>query len=73
MNKLIVGKNVEKLILKRNVTLEQLSKEMQIDKNELAKKIEGKQEFCVSDVLSITKVFELSNEEVGHIFFNLKK
>lgn len=73
MNTIIVGKNVEKLILKRNVTLEELSKKMQIDKNELVKKIEGKQEFCVSDVLSITKFFELSNEEVSRIFFNFKK
>lgn len=72
MNKIIIGKNVEKLIVERNVTLEQLSKEMQIDKKELMKKIEGKQEFCVSDVLSITKFLKLSNEEVSSMFFNFK-
>ena len=61
MNPIIVGKNVEKLMLENNVTLKQLSKEMHIGEAELLNKIEGKQEFCVCDVLSITKFLELSN------------
>ena len=69
MNPVIIGKKVEKLMLESQVTLEQMSKEMQIKPVELLNKIEGKEEFCVCDVLSITKFLGLSNEEVNRVFF----
>ncbi len=64
-----IGKNVEKLMLNNNITIEELSNKLQIEPQELTNKIQGKQEFCVTDVLSITQVFNLSNEQVKQIFF----
>ncbi len=69
MNPKNVGKNVEKIIKDNNITIKEISKKMEIKEQELIKKIKGKEKFYISDILSITKILKLSNEEVNHTFF----
>lgn len=65
-----IGKNVKKLMMENGVTLEKMSREMNVKKDDLLSKLEGKKEFCVSDILSITKLLNLTNEQVSYTFFN---
>ena len=65
----VVGKRVKKLIEDYNIDKEFLSKNLNISITELEEKLEGKQEFFVSDVIIITEVFNLDINTVAQIFF----
>lgn len=65
----VVGKRVKKLIEDYNIDKEFLAKNLNISNKELEEKLEGKQEFFVSDVIIITEVFNLDINTVAQIFF----
>lgn len=69
MDAVIVGNRIKKLMEKKNITLEQLANRMGIDKNELEKKLEGKEEFFIGEMAKIKIIFELELKEFDELFF----
>lgn len=70
MEQKIVGIKVKNLMKKRNMTIKELAKQMGVTSKTLSRKLNGEQEFCVSEILTIIKVFNLSIEACAQIFFN---
>ncbi len=68
----IVGKKVGELIKSRNVTIAEIAQKLNITENELRNKIEGKDEFYVSEVIELTEIFDLDIKSVAQIFFDEK-
>ena len=69
MDAVLVGSRIKKLMVKKKITLEQLSNKMQIDKNELVKKLEGEEEFFIGEMAKIKVIFELELKEFDELFF----
>lgn len=69
MDPQIVGKRVKKLIENSNIDKITLAKEIGITIEELEKKLDGKEEFYVSEVIIMTKVLGLSVKTVAEVFF----
>ncbi len=67
-----VGNNVKNLMKKHNYTEKALAEKMGITAKTLAKKLEGKQEFYASEIISITKIFELDIKKCVEVFFGSK-
>lgn len=65
-----VGKKVEQLIKLNNMEISEIAKKLQISEKELRNKIEGKDEFYVSEVIELTEIFKLDIKTVAEIFFN---
>ncbi len=65
----VVGKRVKKLIEDYNIDKQFLATNLNISLKELEEKLEGKQEFFVSDVIIITELFNLDINTVAQIFF----
>lgn len=65
-----VGKKVEQLIKLNNMEISEIAKKLQISEKELKNKIEGKDEFYVSEVIELTEIFKLDIKTVAEIFFN---
>lgn len=65
-----VGNNVKKLMKKHNYTEKALAEKMGITAKTLAKKLAGKQEFYASEIISITKIFELDIKKCAEVFFD---
>ena len=66
----VVGKNVEELMKKYNVTVESLAEKLNISKKDLEKKLAGEEEFFVSEVILITEFLQLDIKTVSKIFFS---
>ncbi len=66
----VVGKRVKKLIEDYNIDKQFLATNLNISLKELEEKLEGKQEFFVSDVIIITELFNLDINTVAQIFFD---
>lgn len=69
----IVGKRVKELIQNRKINVEELAKELGISKKDLEDKLEGKEEFFVSEVINLTRLFQLDINTVNEIFFKEDK
>ena len=69
MEQKIVGNRIKELMKKKNMTIKDLSEKMGVTSKTLSKKLNGEQEFCVSEILIITKIFNLSIEACARIFF----
>ena len=67
-----VGNNVKNLMKKNNYTEKALAEKMGITAKTLAKKLAGKQEFYASEIISITKIFELDIKKCVEVFFGSK-
>ena len=65
-----VGNNVKNLMKENNYTEKALAEKMGITSKTLAKKLEGKQEFYASEIISITRIFELDIKKCVEIFFD---
>lgn len=65
----VVGKRVKKLIEDYHFNKENLANNLNISLKELEEKLNGKQEFFVSDVIIITELFNLDINTVAQIFF----
>ena len=66
-----VGKRVEKLIEEKGISKENLADEVGLTVDEIEKKLEGKDEFYVGEVIVITEVMDLSVETVAKVFFGM--
>ena len=64
-----IGKKVEQLIKLNNMEISEIAKKLQISEKELRNKIEGKDEFYVSEVIELTEIFKLDIKTVAEIFF----
>lgn len=64
-----VGINVKKLMEEKNITEKELAEKMGINIKTLSKKLSGKQEFYVSEIISITNIFELDIKKCAETFF----
>lgn len=71
MEQKIVGNRIKKLMKKKKMTIKDLSELMGVTSKTLSRKLNGEQEFCVSEILIITKIFNLSIESCAQIFFSL--
>ena len=69
----IVGKRVEELIKSRNISVDEVAQKLKISVKQLENKIEGKEEFYVSEVIELTEIFDLDIKAVSEIFFNEKE
>ncbi len=69
----IVGKRVEELIKSRNISVDEVAQKLGISVKKLKSKIEGKEEFYVSEVIELTEIFDLDIKTVSQIFFDEKK
>lgn len=65
----IIGNRVKELMQKQNITIEQLSKKMDIDLRELNNKLEGKEEFYIDEMKKIKEIFELDEKSSDELFF----
>ena len=68
----IVGKRVKKLIEDYNIDKKFLADNLNLSLEGLEEKLEGKQEFFVSDVIIITELLNLDINTVAQIFFGTK-
>lgn len=66
----LVGKRIENLISNSEMTIEEVAKKIGIKTKKLHNKLEGKEEFYISEIIAITKLFNLDIDECEKIFFN---
>ena len=65
-----VGNNVKDLMKKQGYTEKKLAELMGINIKTLSKKLMGKEEFCASEIILISKIFELDIKKCAEVFFN---
>ena len=65
----IVGCRIQKMMEIENIKPEQLAKKLGITKRELEKKLTGKKEFYLSEIMQIKEIFSLNLEVFTGIFF----
>lgn len=73
MEAIEVGNKVRNLMKNHNYTMKRLADEMGINIKTLSKKLSGQQEFYASEIIMITKIFELDIKKCVEIFFNDSK
>ena len=66
----IIGERVRALIKKNKMTQEEVSSAIGIRTELLEKKLQGKKEFYVDEIIKIIKLFNLNLEECEKIFFS---
>lgn len=64
-----VGNKVKKLMKMYNYTEKALAEKMGITSKTLSRKLTGKQEFYASEIISITRIFDLDIKKCAEIFF----
>ena len=69
----IVGEKVLELIKNNQITIEDVAKKIGIKNKELHKKLEGKEEFYISEIIALTKLFNLDIDECIKTFFYEEK
>lgn len=67
-----VGIKVKKLMKMHHYTEKLLAEKMGITAKTLARKLAGKQEFYASEIISITKIFDLDTEKCVEVFFDAR-
>ena len=70
---LINNTAVSNLIKEKKVTKEYVAKRIGITNKKLENKLEGKEEFYISEIIELTKIFNLNIEECAKTFFNEDK
>lgn len=70
MDAKIIGTRIKALMTVMNVKRSYLAKELDMSYNTLTKKLNGKREFKVEEILKIKEVFNLDKELCADIFFN---
>lgn len=67
-----VGIKVKELMKINKLTEKQLAEKIGINVKTLSRKLAGKQEFCASEIILITKIFELDINKCAETFFTNK-
>lgn len=60
------------LLVERNITQEELAKQMGLSSQSINAKINNKREFLASEITKIIELFKLNPDQVVQIFFCLK-
>ena len=66
----LIGKKIKALMTVRNIKRSDLAKELDISYNTLTKKLNGKREFSINEILKIKEIFNMDVELCANIFFN---
>lgn len=69
MNPEIIGNRVKEIMKNKNITVQELSEKIGINKKCLEKKLEGKEEFYLDEMIKIKKILNLNLEESDYLFF----
>ena len=69
----IIGERIKNLIKEKKVTKEYVAKRIGITNKKLENKLEGKEEFYISEIIELTKIFNLNIKECAKIFFDEDK
>ena len=65
----VVGKRIKELMKIKNITIEELSKKLNLSKNMVKNKLEGNDEFCISEMAKIKEIFKLDLKDFDDLFF----
>ena len=65
----VIGKRVKELIKNKNISIEKLSQLMNVDKQQLENKLNGKEEFYLDEMHKLKEILNLTIEEVEDLFF----
>jgi len=66
----LIGKKIKALMTVRNIKRSDLANELGISYNTLTKKLNGKREFSINEILKIKEIFNMDVELCANIFFN---
>lgn len=66
----LIGKKIKALMTVRNIKRSDLAKALGISYNTLTKKLNGKREFSINEILKIKEIFNMDVELCANIFFN---
>ncbi len=64
------SKKIKTKLFEKGVTYSEASQKIGISKYSFAKKVNGKSKFSVDEADKLSKLLELSNDEIVNIFFN---
>lgn len=70
MDPKIIGNRIKLLIANKNMKTNQLAKELGISHSTLIKKLDGEREFCNTEIVRLTEIFNLDVNLCANIFFN---
>lgn len=65
----LIGKRVIKLMEKNKIETKELAHKMGIEKKTLEKKLEGKEEFYLDEMIKIKNIFQLDTRDCDELFF----
>ena len=65
----IVGKRIKTLMKKYNLSKKEFSEKLGINLDILNKKLEGKEEFYLSEMLKIKEIFHLDDKSCDELFY----
>lgn len=65
----IVGKRVKKLMENNNIEMGDLANKMDLKLEELERKLQGKEEFYIDEMMKIKTIFQLENSQCDELFF----
>ncbi len=66
----IVGERIKKLIKANQMTKEEVAKKIGIKNKSFEKKLMGKEEFYIEEIVKLTEIFHLNIDECEEIFFH---
>lgn len=65
----IVGERIKVLMRKYNLSKEKMAEKMGLDIKTLERKLNGKEEFYLKEMLKIKEIFQLDDKSCDEIFF----
>lgn len=70
MDAKIIGDRIKLLMASKNIKASKLAKEIGISYPTLVRKLNGEREFCNTEILKLTEIFDLNINLCANIFFN---
>lgn len=65
----IVGKRIRKLMENNNIEMIELANKMDLKLEDLERKLEGKEEFYIDEMMKIKAIFQLNGDDCDELFF----
>lgn len=70
MDSKTIGDRIRLLMASRNMKATKLAKKLEISYPTLIKKLNGDREFCNTEILKLTEIFNMDIDLCANIFFN---
>ena len=70
MNPEVIGERIKVLMTIRNIKRSYLAKKLGISYNTITKKLNGKREFSIIEIVKIREILEIDNELCASVFFD---